>query len=89
MKINDPNLAKIKFHKPAIYRIKVSGKLNKNWEDRLGGLCISDVDEEQGITTLQGKILDQAGLTGVLNAMYESHFSIISVMLIENINKEE
>jgi hypothetical protein len=71
----------LKLWTPATYRIKVEGYLEKSMSDRLGGLLISNHQKEDQImvTTLVGRVRDQAELTGVLNSLYELHFPILSV----------
>ena len=52
------------------------------WSDRLGGLAItSREDAEFGgpVTTLEGRVLDQAALLGILNTIYEHRLPLISV----------
>jgi hypothetical protein len=53
---------------PAVYVIRVSGILDEKWSDYLGG-----------ITILEGELIDQAALLGVLNALYDYHYPLISV----------
>ena len=71
--------------KPATYRIRVVGFLDKNWSDRLGGLKIipSSQGGEQPITTLSGPIIDQAALFGVLKALYDMRLPLLSVECLE------
>jgi len=71
----------IKNWTPASYRIKVAGCLDETWSDRLGGmkiLCHLDPDQKK-VTTLVGRLRDQAELTGVINSLYELHLPILSV----------
>ena len=65
----------------ATYRIRVKGYLDSSWSDRLGGLIITTSSQEGGptMTTLCGDLLDQAALTGVLNALYSLHLPLLSV----------
>lgn len=74
----------LKFSEAAAYRVVIQGILNKDWEERLSGLTITKIDEENNITTLEGELKDQAALAGVLNTFYEYHFPIISVDLSKN-----
>ena len=57
---------------PATYRILVQGFLHEGYADRLGGLTIipSDPAAEAPVTTLVGRLIDQADLLGVLNTLY-------------------
>lgn len=66
---------------PANYQIRILGFLDKSYSDRLGGLLITHtmVDEEETITTLTGPLIDQAALSGVLNALFDMRFSVLLV----------
>ena len=65
---------------PAVYAIRVVGSLDASWSDRLGGLAITTVgDEEKPETQLCGRLVDQAALLGVLNALYDHRFVLLSV----------
>lgn len=71
---------------PAIYRITVRGALDPDWSNRLGGMSITgriteDSDKE---TILVGRLLDQAALSSVLNALYELHMPVISAECLES-----
>ena len=65
----------------SIYRIRVRGELDKKWSDRLGGMVISTERSAEGHphTTLEGRLRDQAALSGVLNTLYELHLAVVSV----------
>ena len=66
---------------PAVYRIKIRGYLDDNWSNRLGGMAIQHTPATGGttITILQGEMVDQAALFGVLNSLYGLGFPILSV----------
>jgi len=57
---------------PATYRILVQGFLHEGYADQLGGLTIIPADpaDEAPVTTLMGRLIDQADLLGVLNTLY-------------------
>ena len=78
--------ADLKFTSPAAYRIYVKGFLDESWSDRFSGLQIENQTSasEPPTTILQGKLLDQAQLLGVLSNLYEMHMSLISVELLDN-----
>ena len=80
------NSEDLKFTSPATYRIYVKGFLDESWSDRLSGLRIRNHTSatESPTTILQGKLLDQAQLLGVLSNLYEMHMSLISVELLDN-----
>ena len=66
---------------PAIYRIRVRGQLNTALSDRLEGMQIENLMRSNGKTesVLEGRILDQAALSGVLNKLYDLHLPVMSV----------
>jgi hypothetical protein len=76
------------FTKPAIYKIKVQGDLNTNLSDQLGGLqiIVKRNDNKEIESVLIGQINDQSALSGVLNTLYELHFQILSVSILEDYN---
>ena len=75
----------VKFEAPATYRIVARGFLDQRLSDRLGGMRITSEDRggEKPVATLVGRLLDQAQLSGVLNALYEMHLPILSVEILE------
>ncbi len=76
------------FVKPSVYKIKVNEHLHYNLSEKLGGMQIN-LTQTKGnglVTILVGQINDQAALSGILNTLYELHFTIISVnMLLDEI----
>ena len=67
--------------RPAVYRIRVDGRLAPRWSARLGGMTIA-IREELGqptITELTGPLPDQAALLGVLNQLYQHLVPLLSV----------
>ncbi len=74
----------IPFDRPAKYKISVQGRIAPDWSDRLEGMtiCQTSMGGDIPVTTLEGKLSDQAALAGVLNTLYEQHLSILLVELI-------
>jgi hypothetical protein len=66
---------------PAIYRIRVRGKLDTNLADRLEGMHIENLAQSNGKveSVLEGRLLDQAALSGILNKLYDLHLPVMSV----------
>lgn len=66
---------------PAIYRIRVRGRLDAALSDRLEGMRIENLARDDGKieSVLEGRLLDQAALSGVLNTLYELHMPVMSV----------
>ena len=68
-------------HTSAIYTIRFVGILDESWSGRLDGLTVSTVKEpDQGpVTALEGPLVDQAALFGVLNALYDMLLPLLSI----------
>jgi hypothetical protein len=80
------NRKHLKIWKPATYRIEVDGYVDASWSDCLGGMRITTTskrEDESVVTTLVGRVRDQAELSGVLNSLYEMHLAILSVELVD------
>ncbi len=75
----------IPFDCPATYRICVQGRIDPNFSDRLEGMAIRQDTDKAGlpVTTLEGKLSDQAALAGVFNTIYELHLPVLSVKCLE------
>ena len=73
------------FDRPGSYRIRVQGRLDEEWSERLGGMSITTrARGEQGsVAILVGQLRDQASLSGVLNTLYELHLPLLSVEYLE------
>lgn len=69
---------------PASYQIEVQGKLDPSWADMYGRLCVEHRLNQDGVavTTLIGKVPDQAALAGLLNLTYTLGMPLLSVALI-------
>ena len=66
------------------YRIEVDGHLDESWSDRLAGMRITarERPDQTFVTTLIGRLRDQAELSGVLNSLYDLHMSILKVEMV-------
>jgi hypothetical protein len=69
------------FESPGKYLIRIHGDLGPEWQDRMGGMriTVSMGKGKSAVTTLVGRIRDQAELAGVLSTLYELHLTILSV----------
>jgi len=76
----------IEFGGPATYRIVIQGSLGESWSSRLAGMAIRTTEREgrAPVTTLTGRIRDQAQLNGVLDTLYGLHLSILKVETVED-----
>jgi len=77
--------AQLSLDKPAVYRIRIKGDLGVHWSDRMQGMEIKMQAESDGslVTTLEGRIIDQAALFGVLVGLYNLHLPLISVECLD------
>ena len=69
----------------AAYRIVVQGELDESLSDLLAGMSIrvSRGQHRGAVTVLEGRILDQAQLVGVLNALYELRVPILELSSLQ------
>ena len=77
----------LKLETPATYRIRVQGRLDESWSDRLGGMVITSAftADKEPMAILVGHLIDQAALAGVLNALYELHLPLLSVECLDTL----
>jgi hypothetical protein len=66
---------------PATYRIWVGGCLAPAWSERLAGMSLRIRRRRDGafITRLEGELLDQAALAGVINTLFELQLPLLAV----------
>ena len=73
------------FDRRATYQIRVQGRLDPTWSERLEGMTIRlpKGEARPPVTTMEGELSDQAALAGVLNTLYELHLPILLVRCLE------
>jgi hypothetical protein len=76
------------FDSPATYRIQIQGKLDASWSELLEGMAIQAGETDGGapVTTLYGVLPDQAALAGVLNQLYCSRVTVLTVTRVEGVH---
>lgn len=69
------------FDSAATYRICVNGRIAPERSDWFQGMAIRYLSrgQESVVTLLEGELLDQAALAGVLITLYELHLPVLSV----------
>ena len=79
--MNTPSGYDLKFDGPAVYRIRVRGRVPASWSSRLEGMAITVYSADTGpcVTSLVGELSDQADLAGVLNTLYGLHLPVLAV----------
>lgn len=82
--IANPPANQLTFDSPARYQIRVLGRISKSWSERLEGISIKIETPAKGpaVCALEGELLDQAALLGVLNWLYELHLPVLSVICL-------
>lgn len=75
---------KLTLDRPAIYQIKVPGRLDESWTDWAGSMAVTVETRNDGppVTTLIGAV-DQAALQGLLRRLYSMGLPLISVICVE------
>ena len=77
---------------PARYRISVLGEVDENITHCLGGLSIESQESYpecgKSVTTLNGRLADQAALFGALNALYNMRLPLLSVEYLRSDKKK-
>ena len=70
---------------PAVYRIRIQGILDKNWSDYCRGMKIEHEGDSKhnAMTILMGRLADQSALIGVLNALFDIGYPILTVEYLE------
>jgi hypothetical protein len=78
------NTGPIRVTEPAAYRIEVQGALDLNWASEFGNLRIEHQQRQYGIvvSTLTGKVRDQAALAGLLDLTFMLGMPLLSVALL-------
>jgi hypothetical protein len=61
---------------PTFYQIRVKGSLDESWSDWFGGFTVT---WQNGETILDGQVIDQAALHGILAKINDLGLTIISV----------
>ena len=66
------------YHDHGTYQIRIMGNLDTGWSSWFHGMQVSSLEGGR-ITTLTGKLADQASLRGILNKLWNLNLIVISV----------
>ena len=79
------NFNQLGIDQPAQYRIRIKGELEEHWSDRMAGMqiCRQTKNDGSSMSTLEGHLVDQAALFGVLVALYNLRLPLISVECLD------
>ena len=77
-------------HAGAIYQIQVQGELDQGWRQWFNGLVITcaHASSTSSVTTLTGRVADQAALRGLLCKLWDLNLVLVSVRRTEETDKE-
>ena len=68
----------------ATYQITVQGRVDPLFMSRLNDFAVIHTEtNDKTLSTLTGKIIDQAALSGLLNILFDHRYNVISVMKID------
>ena len=72
-------------HEATRYEIRLKGRLDSSWADRLGGMSLTHASD--GTTVLTGPVADQAALHGLLQKLRDIGVALISVNETEAVSQ--
>jgi len=66
---------------PAVYRIRVPGRMEPKWSELLQGMTLTIIEEpgREILTEISGLLPDQAALMGVIDQLYNRNIPLLSV----------
>jgi hypothetical protein len=67
----------------SIYQITIHGNLDPKWSSWFNGMAVFSQDGS-AVTTLTGRITDQAKLRGTLNKLWDLNMIVISVNQLQD-----
>jgi hypothetical protein len=67
---------------PKIYTIRIQGVLHERWKNWFDGMTITSL--ENGETLVEGLILDQSALVGVINQIHNLNLKLIAINCKDN-----
>lgn len=79
--MQDKNVSETDCCAPEVYQIRIQGHLKDRWSDWFE--CMTLIRQEDGTTTLEGRLADQVALHSVLNKIRNLNLKLISVRELE------
>jgi len=75
------------FDKTAIYRIVFEGNIEGHLVEQRWGLqvTVEKTSDNKAISILVGRIDDQSQLSGILQLLYDKHYTLISVNMMTDV----
>ncbi len=81
--MNTPDKLTAHPYQPGEYQIRVEGHLDSRWSAWFDGLSLSQ--QEDGTTVIEGSVVDQAALHGLLQKVRNLGLPLISVTHVEKV----
>lgn len=75
---------------PAVYRIRVGGRVEARWAEETWGMQVTHATNPDGETesALVGPVADQGALNGILSALYGRHLPVIAFECLDGRDSE-
>lgn len=85
------NRFELEMNGPAIYQIKVKGKLSDHWAEWFNGTLENHqrIFQGQAVTSLIYRVRDQAEMVGIIKQLNTLNLPLISLWLVEDIKDGE
>jgi hypothetical protein len=82
---------RINMFDPAVFSIRINGKLSESWREYFGAQSMSVEVDEAGVstTTLISEPVDQAALVGMINHLNGLGLPVVSVECVQTPVKNE
>jgi hypothetical protein len=76
---------RIRLDQPALYRIEVQGQLDSHWSAHFDNMecTVKHATDNLSVTSLYGKVADQASLHGMLNRIRDLGLPLLTVLFIQ------
>jgi hypothetical protein len=78
-------MKRIRLDQPALYRIEVQGQLDPQWSAHFDSMecTVEGVADYLPVTSLYGRVADQASLHGLLNRIRDLGLPLLTVRFIQ------
>lgn len=82
------SIAELKFSGPAKYRLIIKGCIPEEKHELFGSMSVNleQAEKSDCSTILEGELLDQAQLSGLLNTIYSLRLPLVEVQYIKPIS---
>ena len=71
---------------PTRYEIRIRGHLEPRWAARLDGMTLT---AGHGVTVIDGPVVDQAALHGLLRTLHDAGLPLLSVTSLDEAPEED